>query len=494
MASLKFKHPAGATYALFDEIDLTDRGREDYGDIDALQASIREFGLIQLPMAIPLDPPVNGKKYRLLTGGRRTHAINLMGSSHIPLALRRDAIAKDQQFLIELEENLQRKEMTWQEMAKLIHKSHLHFKANGGKSDSAWGHKQTGALFGVSSTHASHAVHVATCLMTGDEEINRASSINEAYSILLRRKEQELDADLSRKYRGARPTINVSAPLANGSSPSPVTVIDNDLEGELDRILGSQSTPTASNDTLAEYPISSWCTQGDSCMGAEPVLDTWEAESVDHIITDPPYGIDVDDETLVNAAEIKATHDRAENIAMFPAMFHKCFRVLRDRGYAIFFMDIEHRELLEGLATAAGFSVQKTPFHWVKTHRCKNLAGATNFTNNVEHALICRKGTATLENKGALNYIIANGEIERRMYSNPFAKPYEVWKHLIEAVSRPKQIIADPFAGQMSCPRACLHLNREFRAVEFEPHHYNKGLLILEKAIKEIAGSNAKIS
>ncbi len=88
----------------------------------------------------------------------------------------------------------------------------------------------------------------------------------------------------------------------------------------------------------------------------------------------------------------------------------------------------------------------------------------------------------------------ANGTIERKLYSNPFAKPFEAWKFLIQAVAHPGQVIFDPFAGQCSCPRACINLGFEFRAIEIEQHHHNLGYINLSNMIKDLSAGRATIS
>jgi hypothetical protein len=60
-----------------DEIIIGERHRKDLGDIDGLAASIRELGLLQLPVVRP-----DG---RLIDGQRRIEAAKLLGWSEIPI-------------------------------------------------------------------------------------------------------------------------------------------------------------------------------------------------------------------------------------------------------------------------------------------------------------------------------------------------------------------------------------------------------------------------
>lgn len=94
-----------------------DRLRKEMGDIDGLAASIKEFGLIQ-PIVLAAD-------WQLVAGGRRLRAVQKLGWTH--LIHGRDYIWREELEgpelpirlrAVELEENLRRKELTWQEQVE----------------------------------------------------------------------------------------------------------------------------------------------------------------------------------------------------------------------------------------------------------------------------------------------------------------------------------------------------------------------------------------
>jgi len=84
-------------------VKVGDRRREDYGDIDALAASIREHGL--------LHPIVVDAHDNLVAGGRRLRAAEQLGWVSIPVTRIGD-LTDTQLREIELEENLRRKDLT----------------------------------------------------------------------------------------------------------------------------------------------------------------------------------------------------------------------------------------------------------------------------------------------------------------------------------------------------------------------------------------------
>jgi DNA modification methylase len=62
---------------------------------------------------------------------------------------------------------------------------------------------------------------------------------------------------------------------------------------------------------------------------------------------------------------------------------------------------------------------------------------------------------------------------DAKCLSNPFAKPFDVWRTLINNVSIVGQTLLDPFAGEGTMPLAALALGRQVLACELESTHYN---------------------
>src|SRR6267378_2375742 len=107
------------------DIYVKDRIRKDLGDIDALCNSIREYGIIQ-PIVLTRDDNGSYRGTILVAGGRRLTAVKRLGWTELKHA--RDFIWRGeetsfQRRAVELEENVRRKELSWQE--KLVAKQEL---------------------------------------------------------------------------------------------------------------------------------------------------------------------------------------------------------------------------------------------------------------------------------------------------------------------------------------------------------------------------------
>jgi len=92
------------------DIKIGKRWRDDYGDLEGLADSIKRHGLLS-----PITVSPSGE---LLAGGRRLKAAQLAGLSEIP-TWTVECLTEGDQRLVELEENIQRKDLTWQEEISL---------------------------------------------------------------------------------------------------------------------------------------------------------------------------------------------------------------------------------------------------------------------------------------------------------------------------------------------------------------------------------------
>ncbi len=388
MQPLPFKYPSNATLVKLADVDFADRARKDYGDITSLQQQILTHGLIHPPTVVAMPDG----KYKLAAGGRRTTVFRIMSLEYIPVSIRTDDLTEHELLEIELVENTGRKDFTWQEEVMLIARAHECFKQTNPDPNTKWGQAHTGKLFKVSRSHVAHALLVAVALKENNEEVLASNSIAEAYSALLKQKEHAVTKQLSTIMKQATRTAPPKAVLELAAKPSPnIVVTGGKSMDDLFDLNIDMTTPAVQNSTKdnvaqvsdwfdgrTDFPLSEWFRQGD-CL--KLMADMPDA-SVDHIITDPPYGIDITEDFLNDTSEIEDTHDRASNLAMFPEMLKQFYRVLRNNSYCLMFFDYEHYELLTTLARSVGFRVQIHPLIWHKTHPCKNAALQQNFTKN----------------------------------------------------------------------------------------------------------------
>jgi len=443
-----------------------DRVRADYGDLDSLASSIKEQGLIH-PIVIDLS-------YRLVAGGRRFRAMrDVLKLPEVEvnfIEVADDAVLRR----LEAEENVRRKDMTWQEQVRSIKLVHQHQALQSALKGEGWTQSMTGKLLGKSQANVSYALQIATLLDANDKEVNDCSGLTDAIKLLVKRAEDAAMAELAKQTVAGVPTTApkqqavadiLSASEADIFSPA-VGLASRPIEVELP----SGATPTPA----VTIPLSSMLFKG-SCID----WMSGEAEaSVDHIITDPPYAIDMANlqqaNTGMDVSSTAAEHDVADNESLHTRMIPEFYRILKPGGFCIMWADLMQWQRQYDLCLSAGFKVQRWPLIWAKTHPCMNQAAQYNFTKNYEIAIVCRKGNSTLISPQSSSIWQGSGMSEKDTFGHPFAKPLNLWKWLFGAVAIRGQRILDPFAGSGSSTIAAIQTGLSPIAIELNEAHYNR--------------------
>lgn len=170
-------------------IILGDRFRKDLGDIDELKESLETHGLLQ-PIGVHRRSP-DEDAFVLIWGGRRLAAATQLGWHEIEVKI----LQNEEDFDLrekELEENLRRKDMTWQEQVESMCEIHKLKVMKNALIGEKWGYRDTGKLLGISLGNVQYTLEVGKHLRQGDEELRKAPNMTEAIRVLLRRKEAEL--------------------------------------------------------------------------------------------------------------------------------------------------------------------------------------------------------------------------------------------------------------------------------------------------------------
>lgn len=481
------------------------RSREKYGDIKGLAESIKDIGTIQ-PVVISrrvigmtdgfgdTRNSVPEYEYTLVAGDRRLTAIESLGFKELhhgvtldpsrPGFVFVDELTEASRVEAELDENLHRLNMDWVDEVLAIEKIHKLKQQTNFK----WGVRQTAAVMkGSDRTKVSHALRIAKLLRAGDAELLACKNMSDAIATLIKRKEDEALAEMQKRVIAKQPV----APKAFDSA-SLDTFLDTfnipfrkegdaissvkTKESSEDKSNGAPTVQPTSAPTL--IPFSTMFRLGDSME----LLKSFPPSSFDHIVTDPPYGIDMSNFDEKQVASVCDTHDVDQNISMFEPFLREAFRILKPQGFCVFFYDLDHHEKLQYLAGSIGFRVQRWPFVAAKLSTCKNSAAQYNLTKNYECAMFLRKDAQTVLRhvpKFALNnssWKAYDFSVERELYANPFAKPFELWKDIFDMIAFTGQTVLDPFCGEMSSCRAAANCGLIPSGIEIDEKHYNRGL------------------
>lgn len=471
---------------------IEDRQRIDHSNTDGLRESLKTFGTIApvlLEELSPSHPSYGDHRYRLVAGGRRLtflkelgHTTLYHGSSYDPLRpgyIFGKELSKDEMHELELEENIRRKAMTWQEQALAIanlYRLKVMRSASEGKS---WTQRAMGELLGVAVAKVNYTLAIAAELRNAASPLWKMDGPLEALRYFEEKKENAALAELAKRQAA----VSQASPIAQFDLDSLLDLPDEEKDNARIQYFSNPLNDPAKFD---EY----W-SEKQAYLNRPPkvylsprlflgdALDFLSAhpDSFDHIVTDPPYAIDMDmlkqdNLGMSNIETVRHTHDVADNLKLLFNFFPLAHASLRDKGFLVLWCDYSVWQQLFSWAEAAGFSVQRWPLVWVKTHSCMNSAAQYNLTKTTEIAMFCRKGNATLCRPTPGHILAAHDEYKDKM-THPFVKPFAVWKHIIESISMEGQLILDPFAGHGTGPLSFLRLNRNFFACEKDEVHFN---------------------
>jgi ParB family transcriptional regulator, chromosome partitioning protein len=188
----------------------------------ALQASIKRVGLI--------NPIIVTKDYQLIAGERRWEACKALNLPFIAVRWMED-LNIDELKVIELEENIKRKDLPWQDSTRAIAELHYLY----GKNDPAWNQRKTADALSLDAGHVSNTLLVAAHLK--DPRVLKATSINEARNLIRRRKEREDEIEINDMAVFARSMIrgetDKPSPLLKGVITPQTTAVSVQDSGEL---------------------------------------------------------------------------------------------------------------------------------------------------------------------------------------------------------------------------------------------------------------------
>lgn len=490
------------------EIKVEDRQRLDLGDINALAESIKQYGLIQ--------PIVINQEKRLVAGGRRLAAVRSLNHTHIDVVYR-ETLSVDELHELELEENVRRKNMSWQEEALTVAKIHELKVREGVLNSHAWGQRQTAELFGgINVATVNYTLKVAKLLKheltlpEADRRGWKCDSIADCWkNVIIRDDQQRLQAELARRAqeeadKKAKETQKVIEGFVTEIGTAPITGNEEDRQhimalrerAKINYLLLNEqearslyfSNPLNPPDLFEKYYTEKreWWTKH---LTFEVTQNFYHGDCIefmnndenegrfDHIITDIPYGIDMDMLNQQNPQKdidtVLEEHDVQSNMSLMKQFFPAAFRCTKDTAFLVTWCDIMQWQYMYDLAVNAGFRVQRWPITWNKTHRCMNQSAQYNFTKSTEIAIVCRKPNAVLVKPAGGCVVSASNEEARRKYAHPFAKPAEIWDFILEYITLEGQTILEPFAGRGSGVIPMLRAKRKVIGVELNDAHYN---------------------
>ena len=207
------------------------------------------------------------------------------------------------------------------------------------------------------------------------------------------------------------------------------------------------------------------------------MVERLEGDSVDLILTDPPYGINIDlSETLgsrsVEHGGTVANDGLEEALSVFRDAAQEMRRVLKSDGHAYIFASWKTYDLFRDILVDEEFTVRNC-LVWCKTVPNNQPNFGTGGTNwGLQHEFVLY---ATLDAPRPLEHTRPDILVHKHStqgHEHPTQKPVELLEDLIEESTDPGDVVLDPFAGSGSTAVAAVRTDRECVGFELEEDIY----------------------
>lgn len=399
--------------------DIRERQRQDMGDIEGLAKSLSEYGL--------LEPILLDNQNNLVAGFRRLTAAVFLDWDKIEY-MTLGALDPIRAQEIELEENVRRHQMSWQEESQAVAKIHQ-MKM---ERDPNWSADKTAEALDISRRKVFNSLEL-TKAIDANPDVARAETQAGAMLRLTQVKQLE--------QRKTDAKVRAQAE-ATGMRPKTDSVV--------------------------------------SCADALVGLRSLKDACFDMGVTNPPYGVEIES---VFIGERTIYEDAEKNVV--PLLFEvakEMYRVLKDDRWFVFFYPTARLEEGKEILRAAGFTFQQVPCIWYKPN--KFLSALSNpyqsFSSQYETFFWGRKGSPRFNNLRLGNVFIYDTP-DHADRVHPLQMPVDLWKEILRIGSVEGESVIEPFAGSGSCGVACIESSRNYLGIELSQEYTDRANALLSE-------------
>jgi len=422
-----------------DKIKIKTRGRKDLGDLTELKQSLQKSGLI--------NPILIDSNNLLIAGERRLTVAKKLGWNQIDVRISPE-INRDNLLLLEMMENVARKDFTWSEELELKKALHEYWSDLAVQENQKWGFRETAKKLNVSLGGLSTDLVLAIAIKTFPK---------------LTEYETKTKAKAAYKKMGEQAQ---AIQAANNLSPEEKINLKNMMSGKLKSVQDKKGkSKLLCSQHEDSVPVTETKTNG-STIEHQELKSKNKKYEVAYIITkynkflndipdnqvglielDPPYAIDFNTNYgQVSNIKSKATDWTVEKLFNFytstlPILYNK----LLDNSFILCWTGIEHWIKINQLAEQAGFKVQQKPGVWVKPGGSCN-SPKTTMISSYETFLLFRKGNATF-NTPSFPSVIHFDPAPATQRIHQWEKPLDMYRYFCSALGRPGSLFLSLFAG-----------------------------------------------
>lgn len=392
-------------------IELIDEGkrfREDYGDLVELEQSIRANGLIS-PIAVAR---FDGEaQLMLIAGGRRLRACKQIGMSVIPTRIYNNPDELELR-VIELAENLHRKDMTWKETTTLQREIHLLKQKKFGTPtpgpaaegvSTGWRLSDTADMLGVSEATISNSIKIQESMESNPGfNWDGCATLKDALKLSNTIKEAQARSELARRAEAKKGgnVVTLKAKLMDSY------VIGNAITG----------------------------------------MQNQDDEVFDFAEIDPPYGIDLPDMKANNDCLGYNEIPGHAYLVFIKDVLTEAYRILKPDSYCVLWFGLDPwLEYIYKVAMDVGFSGVRTPGVWVKPNG-QSMSPNASLAQAYETFFVLRKGKPILAQPGRHN-VFAFSPVPPQAKVHPTQRPVELITEILRTFTFENAKIISPFLG-----------------------------------------------
>jgi len=391
-----------------DQIEVSDRARTNLGNLDEFEAVLKEQGLAQ-PLAV-YHQPDKPKPYRLIAGGRRYAVLAKNNITEVPVRIFDRELSPLEIKILELSENINRKDFEWLERAKLEREIHnLQLELHGGRKLSTssdakgWSLRDTAKFIDKSVASIHTSVQLADAADKFPEAFASCKTQSDATKVLKKISRIVTSDKLAEKFNSQNPKSSAD---------------------------------------IVRKKLSDNYILGDFFEGIKSIPD----ETFNLVEIDPPFAIKLNAVKRDNDCE-GYNEVPADAYQVFLAKtFAECYRVMTANSWLICWFAPEpwfeavYRELCN-----AGFSTTRLCGIWIKGSG-QSMRPDIYLANSYEMFFYARKGKPTLTKQGQAN-VFDVPPIPAQKKRHPTEKPIELMKQIYTIFAWPNSRILIPFLG-----------------------------------------------
>lgn len=377
-----------------------DRQRKDLGNVDELAESIARLGLIN-PIVLTPDNV-------LVAGERRLTAVRSLGWTSIPVQYTTELSEYELQ-CIEFEENVKRKDLTWQEECAALEKFHQLKLGH----EEAWTQERTAEAMGLSEPVVRKKLAVAREL--ANAKVAGAEKFSAAFNIVSRNTER----------RKANALENVG-----------VAITEVLVEAGIEPVLEALAAPLLCDD------FHTW-------------QECYDGPKFNLLHCDFPYGINVANSPRQNAA---LTDHYEDTVDVYWSLVNRLGtamdNVVAPSAHLIFWFSMDYYTDTVQELTRMGWTVNPFPLIWHKSDNTGIAPDPQRWPRRTyETALVASRGDRKLTQAGCRSNSFAfPGSRDEAIHISE--KPLPVLTHFMSMFCDEYSTVLDPTCGSGNALRA----------------------------------------